>query len=303
MPGGPTSEDHGVVGAVVTAFGSGTSLVTACTSLADQTDLVVVVDDGSPDPDEHVLALCAATGAVIVRHRTNRGVAAALNTGVAELRERLGGRMTHVITLDQDSVLPPGYVAALLAAEREARATGLRVAMTGPGAAGRVRPAASGGDGVVLSREPIQSGLLVRIDALDEIGPFAEELFIDGVDTDLYLRALSLGMVAVAAPEVRLDHALGSVHRTAVAGSRGIVHAAPFRYYYIARNRVHLVRRHGRRAARWAVGAVLRDVRHLAVVTLLVPGRVERLRQTAAGLRDGLHGRVGRRGAEGGPAA
>ena len=42
---------------------------------------VVVVDDGSPSGQE-LLDAAAELGAHLVRHDTNRGIAAALNTGI-----------------------------------------------------------------------------------------------------------------------------------------------------------------------------------------------------------------------------
>ena len=293
-PGGDLTAD--AVAAVVTSFRPGPALPALVAAIRPQVAEVVVVDDATPTAYQgDALAQCEALGAVVVRHERNSGIGQALATGAARARATLPGA-AWLLTLDQDSLPPAGFVAALLDTAARAAGAGLDVAMVGPSAAGRVRSAAVRGPGpVALSREPVQSGLLVPLDVLDRLGGFATELFIDGVDTDLYLRARRAGLVAVAA-EVRLEHALGSTHVVRIAGrSFGLVHAAPFRYYYIARNRVHLLRRHGRAAPGWAVSAVLRDVRHLAVTTVLVPGRAARLRETAAGLRDGWRGVVGRR--------
>lgn len=301
MPRGSVPSVGARVGAVVTAFQPDEGLRRACDSLAGQVDLVVVVDDGSAAPDEALLSQCAAGGAVVVRHPDNRGIGAALNTGVRTVLERLRGDDVCVLTLDQDSVVPDGYVPALLDARRRAQAAGVQVGMVGPERAGRVR-AASGRrrGGVVRSREPIQSGLLVPRRTFDTLGLFADELFIDGVDTEFFLRVTSRGLAAIVAPGVRLEHQLGRVHRVRVPGAGGaggipLVHALPYRYYYIARNRVLLLRRFWRVAPRWALTVVLRDVRHLLVTAVLVPGRRQRLANTAAGLRDGVRGVVGRR--------
>lgn len=284
------------VAALVTCFSPGAALPALVAAIRPQVGAVVVVDDASPPSAqlEGLLRGCVELGAVVLRHERNSGIGAALTTGAARAREELP-RATALLTFDQDSLPPSDYVAALVAAANRAAAAGLAVGMVGPSSAGRVRPAAARGGAVTLSHEPVQSGLLVPLDVLDRVGGFASELFIDGVDTDLYLRARREGFVAVAAP-TRLEHALGSTHVVRVAGRQlGLVHAAPFRYYYIARNRVHLIRRHGRAEPGWAVGAVLRDLRHLVVTTALVPGRRERLRQTATGLRDGVRGVLGRR--------
>ncbi|MGN7247370.1 glycosyltransferase family 2 protein [Janibacter anophelis] len=57
--------------------------VTALLGL-EPVDLVVVVDDGSSD---HTAQVAAATPAIVVRHQTNLGKAAALETGVLRLAE------------------------------------------------------------------------------------------------------------------------------------------------------------------------------------------------------------------------
>ncbi|GIG39634.1 glycosyltransferase [Cellulomonas phragmiteti] len=280
------------VAAVVSSYHPDARLTDLCTALAGQVDLVVVVDDGTGDEADAVLADCAAAGAVVVRHPRNRGIGAALGTGVAHADAAVAP--AWYLTVDQDSALPGGYVDALLAAADGARAAGLDVALVGPEHVEDVGSRVAGRRGdVLLSREPLQSGLLVAADLSPAPGGslLDADLFIDGVDTDLYLRARTTGRAVVAAAGAKLGHRLGTV----AGGGRGprLVHAAPFRYYYIARNRVHLVRRYGRRAPGWAVGAVLRDVRHLAVTTLLVPGRRARWRATLRGAADGLRGIVG----------
>jgi len=285
------------IGAVITAFEPQVGLVEACRAVLAQADVVVIVDDGSRSATA-VLDACRELGAVVVQHSTNSGIGAALNTGVDEVRRRLDARHeNYVLTLDQDSVVPAGYCAALVAAARSAARAGVAVGMVGPERATGIRSAGARTDGdVVHSKEPIQSGLLIPVSTFDALGQFAAELFIDGVDTEFYLRATTRGLAAIVAPGERLDHRLGRDHVVGLAGRQvALTHAAGFRYYYIARNRIALLRRYARQAPGWAVGAVAKDLRHLAVTTLLVPGRRERLVNTVAGMRDGMRGISGRR--------
>lgn len=302
-PDGPRPADRPAsVAAVITSFNPGVALVAVCASVIDQVDLVVVVDDGTPEVDESVLEQCRSLGAVVERHGSNRGIGAALNTGVSIVRRRsTDWSRSAVLTLDQDSTVPAGYVDSLLRALDRATVAGVEVGTVGPAQVTDIRAsAARSRGGVVFSREPIQSGLLVPASTLDTIGPFDSGLFIDGVDTEYYLRCRSLGLHAIVAPDAALNHQLGQRHNVTVAGRRlALVYAATFRYYYIARNRVALVRRYGRSEPRWAAGSILKDLRHLAIVTALVPGRRARIAATTAGLKDGARSRSGRRGAHG----
>jgi rhamnosyltransferase len=202
--------------------------------------------------------------------------------------------LTHVLTLDQDSELPAHLVDVLLAAEHDARTSGLAVGMVSPGFVATVSRGSADRDATFApGGEPIQSGLLLPVSTLELVGEFDESLVIDGVDSDYWLRALDEGLTAVVAPGGRLEHRLG--HPIVLASGRELplVVASEFRYFYQWRNLVRLVRRHGRRHPRWAAGAVLRALRHLALVTLFAPGRSARLQRAAAGLRAGLRGEQG----------
>lgn len=280
------------VAAVVTAYQPDSSLLTALRSVADQVDQLVVVDDGSSAGGD-VLAECAAVGATVVRHDANRGIGAALNTGVREAR-RANPALTHVLTLDQDSELSAHLLDDLLAAEHDARAAGLAVGMVSPGFVATVGRGSAERDATFApGGEPIQSGLLLPVATLDLVGAFDESLVIDGVDSDFWLRALDHGLTAVVAPGATLKHRLGQPILLPSGRELPLVVASEFRYFYQWRNLVRLVRRHGRRHPRWAAGAVLRALRHLVIVTVFAAGRLPRLKLARAGLIAGVRGEQG----------
>lgn len=289
---------HGVH-AVITSYNPSLSLVEAVTSATPQVRGVTVVDDGSSAGDaSRVLEACRRAGASVLRHSSNQGIAQALNSGTDSLKV---DPPDWVLFLDQDSATPAGYVAALVDAGVSASRAGVQVGMVAPESAASIVHWGSGGrktlpNGVVLGGEPITSGLLVAWRTLVELGGHDAGLFIDGVDTDFWLRARSLGLNVVVAMSTLLEHRLGQ-GRTVRIGRRSIelTVARDFRYYYQARNLVVLVRRHGRQNPWWAVGAVVRQLRHLTLITALVPGRTSRLMETARGVGDGLRGREGRR--------
>ena len=189
-------------------------------ALAPQCDAVLVVDNGSAAPGlGRAREACAAHGARLIELGENLGIAAAQNRGIAAAREQ-GAQ--YVLLSDQDSIPSPTMVAQLLEAIEEDG----RIAAVGP------LPAEEreGADELVyvdrgwspkratkaeLARPRLEvafliaSGCLVRMRALEEIGPMREDLFIDHVDLEWGVRARRAGWRLVAVPAARLAHSLG----------------------------------------------------------------------------------------------
>jgi rhamnosyltransferase len=292
---------HADVACVVTAYQPSPELVTNVRALLGQSHRVVVVDDGSGPGYDGILAQLSDAGADVERLSVNSGIGAALNRGIE--RARQSDAIRYVLTVDQDSTLPPGYIESMLAGEAAARAQGLKPGLIGP-ARIRGNPVMSAGrrSGILLGKEPIQSGLMITTEALDALGTFQEKLFIDLVDTEFYLRATTAGWATVLA-EAEFDHSLGTFVEARIFG-RGVKlpsgplkvrTAATWRYYYIFRNRVLVSQQYAHLHPMWVAAGYWADLRHLALVTLLAPGRAARLAAAGAGLRDGLQGRTGKK--------
>lgn len=289
--------------AVVSLYNPDPGVLENCRALLEQVNHVVAVDDGSPRDVSGVLGQLEVLGCQVVRLGRNSGIASALNAGIRSARQNRCNP-AFILTMDQDSLLEPGYTGKLVAAYKAATSAGVPVAMVAPGSISGLPTRRTGTvQATVLGGEPIQSGLLVPTSVLDGIGLLMDDLFIDGVDTEFYLRARSAGMESVVAEDARLDHALGSMSEAVVFGiplslagrPLRVRTAAAYRYYYIFRNRLLLVRKYWRSHPGWAVKGLLADYRHLAIVTVLAPGRAGRLGSALAGLRDGIRGRTGPR--------
>ncbi|MEV8147162.1 glycosyltransferase [Arthrobacter sp. NPDC080073] len=289
------------VAGVVTAFHPTPHLVENVASLLKQLSTVVVVDDGSGEGFDHIFGAVAEAGAVVLTLESNSGIAAALNAGIARARSSAG--IEHIVTVDQDSLLPDDYVQKLLSASASARSAGVQPGLVSPARIhGNPVKRAGTRRGVVLGREPIQSGLLIPTSTLDIIGNFWDGLFIDLVDTEYYFRALDAGLPTVLA-DTEFDHSLGTMvdakvfGRTVRVGGRNLQVriAATWRYYYIFRNRILVGARYVRRHPVWVVVGVLTDLRHLAFVTVLAPGRTARLASAISGIVDGVRGDCGRK--------
>jgi rhamnosyltransferase len=288
--------------AVVSTFNPPASTVANCGALLQQCAEVVVVDDGSSSDDQTIYDSLEALGCVVLRLPKNVGIAAALNSGVDTARKRRPG-LEYILTMDQDSLVPAGYVALLEKAAAEARAV-VAVGMVAPGkVSGLPRRTRRNRNGVITGDEPVQSGLLIPVSTFEAVGGFDERLFIDGVDSDFYLRAKRKNLRCVIAPTAELKHSLGTMvparvgpWRLSLNGKPILVRtAASWRYYFIMRNRILLARKYAFVEPFWTLRGVLLDVRHVLFVNALAPGRKERLAATIHGVQDGLRGRTGPR--------
>ncbi len=303
MPTSVPARVPGVCAVVVTYHPDAALLRSLLEAVLAQVEHVVVVDNASPGQD--VRELCGSRrGVELVALPENRGLATALNRGIARARELPD--VAHVLLMDQDSVPDAGMVAALKSAlDRLAAHT--RVAAVGP----CFRDPREGGDApFVRIRFPfnrqlrcdgtcdtvrcdflITSGSLIPLAVLDDVGDMADVLFIDNVDLEWCFRATGLGHALHGVCGARMLHHHG-VERRALPGLRdGIVVHGPRRLYYMMRNRLLLYRR-SYTPRRWIAQDLPRLLVKLLLFSLLVAPRGQNLRAMLAGLRAGIAGRV-----------
>ncbi|MGW5524449.1 glycosyltransferase family 2 protein [Gordonia sp. NPDC003950] len=298
------------VAVVISAFEPDDGLVATVDSVRDQTGQVIIVDDGSPslstDSDgvvAQILEKCAVAGATVLRSGANRGIAHALNRGI-ELALQEGAEA--VLTLDQDTGLPTDYVSRMLDHLALTRSLDIDLVMLSPSLINDdVAPFWFAHKGLTLAFEPIQSGMMFPRALLERVGLFDEGLFIDCVETEFYLRARALGAHAVIVPGTRITHRLGRaaqwtpprplrwILRGRAAGAIEFTEDAPFRHYYIARNRVRLYREYGGREPLWLMVSIAKDLLSRGRAMVIGTHRVSRIRLTLAGLRAGLRGDTG----------
>ncbi len=176
---------------------------------------VVVVDDGSSDPDA-VAALCARRGARLVVRTVNGGPAAARNDAVAAVT-------TDVVAfLDSDCTVRPGWLDGLLwhFADPEVAAVAPRIRPVDPPSG----PSARAVDRFGRAHSPLDLGpdegevgpgravryvptaaLLVRREALVAVGGFDTALRV-GEDVDLVWRLGAAGWRVRYDPSVSVRH-------------------------------------------------------------------------------------------------
>ena len=209
-----TSERPADLEVIVVAYGAPAMLRRALEPVAS---LPVTVVDNSSMPE--IAALCAELGVRYLDPGRNGGFAAGVNAG---LRDRLRPG-ADVLLLNPDAVVSTDDIAVL----HRAMLADPRLASVGPaqvderGASARVEwpfpsPGATWLEAVGLARlrRPgprfvIGSVLLLRAEALDQVGELDERFFLYAEETDWAYRAHLLGWRHAAVPEARALHVGG----------------------------------------------------------------------------------------------
>lgn len=224
---------------------------------------VIVSDDASPATSDRVLAHLAASGAQVLRHVRNAGIARGLNEGLA-LAVARGAEW--LLTMDQDSRIAPAAIAQLVEVAVSHPGIGVVGVEVIADASGDLRYPSRAEGGMHLTEEVFQTGSLWNVAALGQIGGFDERLGIDGVDAAACLRLRERAWRVVLAPRTRVEHRYGSGTRVRLLG-RPVVSTghSPQRRETMIRNRIALAPAEFRQSPRHAI----RTLRRVAVNTLL----------------------------------
>ena len=291
------------VAAVIPAWNAADRIGACLEAVADQVEHVIVVDNGSRDATAQLAARCLdATHGRIVVWPENLGFGAAFNAGA---REAISAGYDTVLVLNDDVVLETDCVAALA----EALARDRRSAAACPRQVYAHRPTVLNGAGGAWYRHrglawlrgegspdvgqyaecgfvdyPPGAAALMRVAALDHVGPWNADYFLYYEDTDWGLRAQELGWRIRYVPQAVARH----------AGSAGTAADPARRRYYNVRNRLHCARRHAPRAGHARAWAETLALAAKQPVRWLWSNRRREAEAVLLGLADHLRGRHGR---------
>lgn len=286
------------------------SLIGLLRRVQPQVEAVVLVDNGSRP------AIRSALGAALEEFPSvqkvllddNAGVGAGHNKGIAVAMKK---GFPFVLILDQDSKPAEDMVFELRRGYEKALRAGIRVAAVGPRfvqkLTGREAPFIQLGglrfrkvscrgaeSGLVRADFLISSGALIPKDALLDVGLMREDLFIDQVDTEWFLRARQQGWTVYGVCEATMEHSLGEKTLRVWFGRwKDVPLHSPLRHYYTFRNSVFLYLR-TRYPLRWKLADAYRLVGMLVIFTLLLPDRFAHLKMMLLGAWHGARGQLGR---------
>lgn len=284
------NKDMSSVCTVVTAFDPDSDFPERIALVKQQVHSVIIVNDAATTEIESRLTrwFAGEAGVILLNHATNRGVAAALNTGL-NLALTLGFR--HALLLDEDSVVSPGLVADLVASldtvpDGESAMAGIRYLTPG-----KPIPSHDSSE-IVEAASIITAGSLLPLSVYLRVGPFREELFIDYVDHEYCLRARTSGVRVLQCETVGMIQPVGHTLKTACGELRSV--HSPFRTYYFFRNSLVVAREYFWRFPGFSVWTLWQQGKTLVKIALFLRPKRQYLRAVLRGWSDGWACRLGR---------
>ena len=140
------------------------------------------------------------------------------------------------------------------------------------------------------------SGALMKSETYQKLGPFEDQLFIDGVDTEYALRMRAAGYRIVES-NVVLNHSLGKMTPHVFAGRHIFVtNHNPRRRYFITRNRIVLLRRYMGKDREWTAYELTDFWKGTVALLLFEQDRWLKIKYMVRGAWDAILGRLGSRG-------
>jgi rhamnosyltransferase len=262
--------------AIVVSFNGLARTRSTVAALRGQVGQVHIVDNGSRAESLATLdALEQEGGVTVERLSTNRGVGYALNRGVQFARER---GFSWVLTMDQDSTVDGD----MMEGYRRAIARDPARVMLAPAIVGAPRIEADDAE----IEYAITSGNLVRVSLFDEVGPYDESLFIDGVDFDFSLRVRKAGHRLHRVQGAVMHHELGDATSLSPFMRRLYAQHSALRRYYMSRNFLYLFTRYFREFPRFMIQLAIAHVVHLLLIAFLDPNPLPSYRAVGRGIKD-----------------
>ena len=219
--------------AVIVSYNDSEAVIENLRALENQVDRVLIVDNGSNEDVVRALESINSANMTLRLLGENKGIAFALNNGLSFAVEN---QYPFLLTMDQDSILPPDGVQTMLGC---LAALPSSYAAVGPYIEGIYGQDKKDSIRTEDKNFLITSGNLIKTTCTSEIGGFQDKLFIDDVDFDFSLNLRSHGYRLAICNDCQMQHHLGQAQH--LKGKTVSVHS-PMRKYYKVRNHRYLMK-------------------------------------------------------------
>lgn len=274
------------VAAVIVTFNPDSILIESIIELSMQLKKIFVIDNCSVSR-EYIESISDLNidGLEIILLDQNYGIGYALNRG-AHLATASG--YTWMLTLDQDTVISQHYISNVI----EFLNSQENVFSVCP----RYNDVNDGSDlaykKILYS---ITSGHVLNIKVLMSLGGYDEDLFIDGVDFDIFLKLNFHGYDTYLLNSLFLRHRLGDEPNDVPFFNRIHTYHSPLRRYYIYRNMIILAKRYYKPYSAFVFKSIVASCLYLCTILLLGKRRKDSLMMIVEGLVDGVKGKLGKK--------
>lgn len=273
--------------AVIATYRPSPDLYDHVRTLLNMVENVVIADDASPCTFDPILrSVSELPGVTIVRFGVNAGIARSLNAG---LRHAIESGAQWLLTVDQDTTLPPTYLRDICSDLEDARRQAISVGVIAPqeiaDKAGTITYPITLRGGWPTTEEVLQTGALWSVPALQAFGGFAEVLAMDAVDAAACLSLRENGNQIALSPTAQLEHQWGEVEFVSLLGRTVAAtgHSAA-RRRSITRNRLALFPREFRQSPIHAIRTLRRVASSTVLATTIEQDRSAKLRASVSGL-------------------
>ena len=242
----------------------------------------------------------------VIQNGQNIGLSRAQNIGIQWV---LDHGYDYVLILDQDSIPGSAMVEKLLSSFVLLKRRGIKLAAVGPRYGREDAPTScflrfgkyryeyiecNDKKPLVPCSFLISSGMLIPTEVFSQVGLMDETLFIDHVDTEWCMRAMSMGYASYGVCDAYMAHELGErVVKVWWGRDRNISIHHAFRLYYIFRNSILLYKRKYL-SMRWKIFDLKRLMFFPVLYLLYSDEKLRSLKYMALGILHGLLGRVGK---------
>jgi len=271
-------------------------------AIACQVDLIVVVNNGISNSEQEVRAILSDMMVKVIDNKENLGIASALNQ-IIEYAE--GACFDWIVTLDQDSIVPPNMISEYEKIIGEYGNVGIICPYINDVNKGDFQDFSGGIRNVMNEEEVITSGSCINVGYAVEISGFDEKLFIDYVDTDFQKRMLLAKHDILIDSNVVMLHEIGRIKVFRVLGFKITCsnHNATRRYFQV-RNRLYFKRKYYGKASLFKEKARL--LLGTIKIILLEDNKLNKMQATIKGFEDykellgqEIVSRINRRGGKG----
>jgi len=268
--------------AAVITFEPDAGLAGRVAMLQAQIPNLLLVDNSESDWGASAVRRAAQVlGLDLIENRSNLGVAVAINQA---LDWAAGQNLPWLLLVDQDTDirdqnLLESYIRVIESASPETDVAAVGIA---------TRAAQKGQGRFVETDAVVTSGSLLRVSAARAVGGAWEDLFVDGVDTEMCYRLRHAGFRILAFEHPAIQHRIGAARAVRLFGrTLYVTDHPPVRRYFAARNRLLIARRH---SLPFGIFLFLREE---VLAPMLESRRLAKLGAVVLGILHGMRGITG----------